>query len=77
MVFLFRHEAARKVGTSHLRSPPVLLLDEPCTNLDHEGVTQYTQWLEKFAHGRLVIVASNDPREYGFCGETLVMDQYK
>lgn len=46
---------------------PILLLDEPCTNLDHEGVAQYSRWMETYCAGRLVVVASNDPREYGFC----------
>lgn len=45
----------------------ILMLDEPCTNLDDAGVLQYRQWISRFATGRLVLVASNDPREYDFC----------
>ncbi len=54
----------------------VLLLDEPCTNLDSAGVAQYLEWMRQFGGGRLVIVASNDPAEYGFCTETLDVAQY-
>lgn len=48
---------------------PVLLLDEPCTNLDEAGVAQYHQWIKDYTANRIVIVASNDEREYGFCKE--------
>lgn len=46
---------------------PVLLLDEPCTNLDEAGVAQYHEWINNYTANRIVIVASNDEREYGFC----------
>lgn len=56
---------------------PVLLLDEPCTNLDEQGILQYRDWIDRFRHGRLVIVASNDPREYYFCTERLSMEDFR
>lgn len=51
----------------------VLMLDEPCTNLDDTGVAQYREWIDRFAAGRLVLVASNDPREYGFCDQQVAL----
>ncbi|MCD6011786.1 MAG: transporter ATP-binding protein [Flavipsychrobacter sp.] len=56
---------------------PILLLDEPCTNLDQAGVEQYHNWIEHYAKGRLVIVASNDEREYFFCKEMIEIQKYK
>lgn len=56
---------------------PVLLLDEPCTNLDDEGVQQYRNWIEQYTANKLVIVASNDIREYYFCKELVKMQDYK
>lgn len=56
---------------------PILLLDEPCTNLDQKGVEQYREWMEDYSKNRLVIVASNDVREYFFCRETLIVEDYK
>lgn len=56
---------------------PVLLLDEPCTNLDDEGVQQYRDWIEQYTTNKLVIVASNDIREYYFCKEQVKMQDYK
>ncbi len=56
---------------------PVLLLDEPCTNLDQAGVKQYRDWMEQYAGDRLVVVASNDPREYFFCKDRIVIEDHK
>ncbi|MCF8450705.1 MAG: ABC transporter ATP-binding protein [Taibaiella sp.] len=55
---------------------PALFLDEPCTNLDEAGVAQYRAWMDTYTPGRLVIIASNDPREYDFCSHHLVMEEY-
>ncbi len=54
-----------------------ILLDEPCSNLDQHGVEQYHSWIEQYTKGRMVIVASNDEREYSFCKERLLVEGYK
>lgn len=56
-----------KLAQAIMCQSEVLMLDEPCTNLDDAGVLQYREWIDRFAAGRLVLVASNDPREYDFC----------
>lgn len=56
---------------------PALLLDEPCSNLDQNGVEQYRNWMEQYTKDRLVLIASNDVREYYFCREQLVVEDYK
>lgn len=66
-----------KLAQAIFSDTPMLLLDEPCTNLDQQGVEQYRDWMEQYAANRLVIVASNDVREYFFCREQLVMEDYK
>ncbi len=66
-----------KLAQAIFSDTPVLLLDEPCTNLDQAGVDQYTTWMDKYAKDRLVIVASNDQREYFFCKEVIEIEQYK
>lgn len=55
----------------------LLLLDEPCTNLDEAGVNQYLDWVKNYTSNRLVIVASNDKREYSFCEERVSMSEWK
>src|SRR5690606_9800915 len=66
-----------KLAQAIFADTPVLLLDEPCTNLDQDGINQYLEWIERFAKNRLVIVASNDEREYSFCKESILMADYK
>jgi ABC-2 type transport system ATP-binding protein len=60
-----------KLALAIFSSTAVLLLDEPCTNLDDAGVAQYRQWVDDFSRDRLVIVASNDAREFDFCDNQL------
>lgn len=55
----------------------VLFLDEPCTNLDAEGYALYQRLIKDYCHERLLIVASNDTKEYGFCSEIININQYK
>ncbi len=66
-----------KLALAVLANTPLLLLDEPTTNLDESGVRWYINLVEKHTAGRLVIVCSNQAREYEFCSEKLNMLQYK
>jgi ABC-type multidrug transport system ATPase subunit len=55
----------------------LVLLDEPCTNLDLTGIDLYNSLIEKYCAQRLVIVCSNDKTEYGFCKEVISIMDYK
>ena len=66
-----------KLAQAIFADTPILLLDEPCTNLDQNGVEQYRDWIETYGKNRMILVASNDAREYFFCGEHLVIEDYK
>lgn len=55
----------------------IVLLDEPCTNLDSEGIELYHQLIDDTCKDRLVVVSSNDEVEYRFCGERISMSNYK
>lgn len=56
---------------------PVLVLDEPTSNLDAQGNQWYLELVEKFAKNRLVLVGSNQPYEYEFCEHRLDILAYK
>lgn len=56
---------------------PVLLLDEPCTNLDVEGIQLYQQLMAEFSAGKLVIICSNDPQEYTRATDVFSIMQWK
>lgn len=66
-----------KLAQAIFSDVPCLLLDEPCTNLDAEGVALYQQLINDYCASRLVIVSSNDPQEYGFCKEKISILDYK
>lgn len=55
----------------------VLLLDEPLTNLDEEGISVYKKLWSEYTQGRLVIVSSNDMQEYEHCREVISIGDYK
>lgn len=56
-----------KLAQAIFADTPVLLLDEPCTNLDQQGIDLYTQLIRDYSRDRIVIVASNDEKEYKVC----------
>jgi len=66
-----------KLAQAVFSDTPVLLLDEPCTNLDEEGVKLYHQLIKKYCDDRVVIVSSNDAQEYGFCENKLDIMSFK
>jgi len=55
----------------------IVLLDEPCTNLDMVGINLYHRLVNDYCKERLVVVSSNDEVEYKFCGEKVNMGDYK
>ena len=66
-----------KLGQALFSDTPVILLDEPCTNLDAEGIALYQRLILQQGAGRLVIVSSNDPQEYDFCARKIDIREYK
>lgn len=66
-----------KLAQAFFSNTPVLLLDEPTTNLDEQGVQCYEQLIKDHTKNRIVIVGSNVEREYKFCTELINMADYK
>jgi ABC-type transport system involved in cytochrome c biogenesis ATPase subunit len=56
---------------------PVVLLDEPCTNLDAAGIELYHRLISTHCKDRLVVVSSNDEVEYHFCKQKINISDYK
>ncbi len=46
-----------------LSSSPLLLLDEPCANLDADARKWYAKLLDKYGSDRTIVIASNHNRE--------------
>lgn len=55
----------------------IVLLDEPCTNLDRTGIDLYHQLIEEYCSKRTVVVSSNDKVEYDFCKNVISILDYK
>ena len=66
-----------KLAQAFFSNTPVLLLDEPTTNLDADGIALYHKLIDNYTAGKLVIVSSNDTQEYDFCGEVIRIGDYK
>ncbi len=46
----------------------IILLDEPCSNLDEEGIKWYRKLIETYSKNKILIVCSNNhPEEFDFC----------
>ncbi len=56
-----------KLALAILTESDVLLLDEPCTNLDISTTEWYYNLLKQYTNNKLVIVASNDTRDFEGC----------
>jgi len=66
-----------KLALAIFDQAPILLLDEPCSNLDQEGIQTYHELMQAHAMHKLIIVASNDPQEYQFCTQQLALSDFK
>ncbi len=66
-----------KLGQAFFSATPVLLLDEPTTNLDAEGIELYSDLINSYSANRLIIVSSNEPGEYRFCENVIRIGDYK
>ena len=66
-----------KLAQAIFSDVPIVLLDEPCTNLDSSGFELYYRWIEKYCSDRLVIISSNDKNEYHFCNSIINIQDYK
>lgn len=66
-----------KLALAIFSEVPFLLLDEPTTNLDKQGVTWYLELIQQFTPKRIVVICSNDPREYDFCEKKIAMEDFK
>lgn len=62
-----------KMAQAFFSDTEILLLDEPCTNLDQAGIELYKHLIETLCKDRLVLISSNDPTEYASCSDEIRM----
>jgi ABC-type multidrug transport system ATPase subunit len=56
---------------------PILILDEPTSNLDLQGISWYHGLISRFTAEKLVFVGSNQESEYSFCDNLIKITDYK
>lgn len=66
-----------KLAQCLLSQSGIVLLDEPCTNLDEAGIQLYHQLVRDHAQERIVVVSSNDEVEYRFADKFLKLADFK
>lgn len=66
-----------KLALALFADTPVLLLDEPTTNMDTQGIDWYRAEIAQHLSDRLVIICSNQRYEYDFCEKILLVTDYR
>lgn len=67
-----------KLALAICSESPILLLDEPTTNLDVQGAAWYRELLTRFGNNRLCIIATNIEDDFAFyCNKKLNIFDYK
>jgi heme exporter protein A len=56
-----------KLAFSIIHNPLILMLDEPTSNLDAEGIKVVDNIAEEYKHERILIIATNDEHERSLC----------
>lgn len=66
-----------KLTLAILSDTPLLLLDEPLSNLDKNAAEWYQDLIKQYGPGRTIIVSSNHHEsEYFFCKRRLTLEDY-
>lgn len=66
-----------KLAQAFYSDVPLLLLDEPCSNLDRSGIELYKDLCTGPGKNKLIIVGSNDQQETAFCSQRIHLPDYQ
>ncbi|MDO6437531.1 ATP-binding cassette domain-containing protein [Cyclobacterium sp. 1_MG-2023] len=66
-----------KLGLCFFSNSPLMLLDEPTSNLDERGIQWYRDLIHQYGGNKCIFIASNDKREFDFCEEIVSIEDYK
>ncbi len=62
-----------KFAYALLHNPHILVLDEPTSNLDEEGIAMVDSVIRRQRERGIVIMATNEPREVSYADDTLTL----
>ncbi|PZX51064.1 ABC-type multidrug transport system ATPase subunit [Algoriphagus ratkowskyi] len=66
-----------KLGLALFSDVPLVFLDEPTSNLDRKGIDWYQEMVSLYRKNRILVICSNEPREYEFCEQKIVLEDFK
>lgn len=66
-----------KLALCFFAETPIILLDEPTSNLDEKGIKWYKDHIQIDSSNKLVIIASNQKEEYAHCHSIININDYK
>lgn len=66
-----------KLGLAFYSNVPLVILDEPTSNLDARNSDWYFEEVQKLDANQTLIIASNVPAEYQFCEKVIDIQTYK
>ena len=66
-----------KLGITFLSDAPIILFDEPTSNLDNENINWYLYNIKKIVNKKIIIIFSNNYNEYKFCKNIINIDNFK
>jgi len=66
-----------KLALAICSDTPLLLLDEPASNLDTQAINWYHNLIKQYSSNRIVIICSNQEHEYFFCNNQIQLADYK
>ncbi|MFD2571183.1 ATP-binding cassette domain-containing protein [Spirosoma soli] len=66
-----------KLGLAFFANAPIVILDEPTSNLDRQGAAWYHEQVRQLDENQLLLIGSNVPEEYDFCPNVIDVTQWK
>lgn len=66
-----------KLGLAILSKTKILILDEPSSNLDEKATAWYLSLVQQYLQDRILLIGSNQEREYSFCQNRINVLDYK
>lgn len=58
-----------------INNPEILMLDEPCSNLDSKGRDILYRILDEVKNNKILIIATNEPEDINLCSKGINLEQ--
>jgi ABC-type multidrug transport system ATPase subunit len=66
-----------KLGLALFSEASLVVLDEPTSNLDHQGMAWYLREVTALEGSQILLIGSNQPQEYAFCKNIISVSTFK